>query len=88
MTRPDPLPRDPEHPYGSPEHNLTEEQLAERFPFAVTLRFYDQEQFSAFLGGLLDGWGENYCDFIWPGWGAGHESKIFACTFADGEDDE
>lgn len=90
MTRPDPLPCDPAHPYGSPEHSLTEEQLVARFPFAITLRFYDADQANAFLAGLLDGWGESCCSLGWPGWDPLDVAKTrtFACLWVDGEDEE
>lgn len=83
--RPPPLPRDPKHPGGSPEHNLSEKELAQRFPFDITLRFYDHKQFDAFIGGLLDGWGENCCDLVWPGWASAHKSRVFACVKVDGD---
>lgn len=33
---------------------------------SVTLRFESEEALQRFMGGLSDGWGENFCTLEWP----------------------
>jgi hypothetical protein len=44
--------------------------VAQNNPVEITLRFKSVEDKKEFLGGLMDGWGENYCNLIWD-WEAG-----------------
>lgn len=69
-----------------------------KYPVAVTFHFKDKKALQQFLGGLSDGWGENYCDMDWA-WKKkrkgqkrkhlGDASDIFILSsFPDGEPDE
>ncbi len=46
-------------------HSDCEDPRADDYPVSVTFRFRTQEEKSAFLGGLSDGWGENECSLDW-----------------------
>lgn len=52
----------------------------EEYPVTVTLHFRTPAQRQIFMGGLSDGFGEEWCDLNWP-WKAGgqfHEQARFA----------
>jgi hypothetical protein len=38
----------------------------EQYPVSVELRFRTKEQRDEFMGGLSDGFGENFCELEWP----------------------
>jgi hypothetical protein len=45
--------------------NIGNPNLSE-YPVKVKLHFKSEAARRQFLGGLSDGWGENYCDMDWP----------------------
>lgn len=44
-------------------------------PVAVTLRFRNERDRNYFMAGLSDGWGEGWCDLIWP-WESYPEEEV------------
>ncbi len=62
----------------------TRKQIAEEFPFAVTLRFKSEAEKQDFMGGLSDGWGENVCSLHWSWPDVGfHEAEMFGVDLED-----
>lgn len=53
----------------------------EKFPVAITLRFATEAKKREFLGGLIDGFGENYCDVDWAWADAPYKSAYKADEF-------
>lgn len=66
----------------------------EEHPETVTFHFKDAAARHQFMGGLSDGWGENYCDLDWA-WASkkpvdlGDASDVVVLSsFPDGEEEE